>query len=291
MPETPVELLSDWVQRDASPDAVQWLFEKSEAILDGDTRTLYLSFGLAARKFGKQDLNLSAADLEKANEARTGWNPQFWTTDQAARTLLIMALPGADPTKYVADLDRLFNAAELGELVALYQALPLLPYPESLVNRAAEGLRTNIKPVFCAVAHRNPFAEEQFDENTWNQMVLKALFIFAPLDPIIGIDRKANPALGRMLIDYAHERLAAKRPIPVELWRVVAPFVDEIALADMEVIFREGEPLEQQAVGLALSQSATDEGDEILSTNPEIANQIQSGQINWQQISEAAHAS
>ncbi len=57
-------------------------------------------------------------------------------------------------------------------------------------------------------------------------MVLKALFVGSALDPIIGLDDRANPELARILIDYARERWAAARPVTPELWRTVTPFAD-----------------------------------------------------------------
>lgn len=78
-------------------------------------------------------------------------------------------------------------------------------------------------PVFEAVAHRNPFPAETF-EAQWNRMILKAMFISAPLAPVHGLDRRANPALVAMLLDHARERKAAGRAVPDDLWRCVTPF-------------------------------------------------------------------
>ena len=71
--------------------------------------------------------------------------------------------------------------ATSSELVAFYRGLPLYPDQPRYALRAAEGMRTNMKGVFEAVAHRNPYPGEQFPEPAWNQMVLKALFVGSPL--------------------------------------------------------------------------------------------------------------
>jgi hypothetical protein len=110
---------------------------------------------------------------------------------------------------------------------ALYQSLPIMPYPKELTQRAAEGVRSNITSVFDAVAHHNPYPADYMDDDAFNQIVLKALFVGSPLYKIQGLDRRANRKLAKMLIEYAHERWSAGRVISPELWRPVGPFIDE----------------------------------------------------------------
>ena len=113
-------------------------------------------------------------------------------------------------------------------------------------------MRSSVKPIFEAVAHRNPYPAEFFDEGAWNQMVLKALFIDSTLAPIQRLDERANPDLAEMLIDYAHERWAAGRPVSAELWRCVGPYAGERALADLERVLSTGTPEERAAAKAAL---------------------------------------
>ncbi|MHC2068320.1 EboA domain-containing protein [Bremerella sp. T1] len=230
MSYTPIQLLENWILRQASDAGQAWLDTQREAVATGDLKALYMSFGFAPRKVGKADLQLTERDLNDAAEARPGWKPNTWTLDQAARVLLLMSLPAEDDAAYFATVEKLFQTAEIREQICLYQALQLLPHQELFDDRLSEGIRTNIKTVFESIAHHNPLPMELMTEHAWNQMILKALFIGAALDPIEGIDQRVNPELARMLIDFAHERRAATRPIPVELWRVAAPFADEIAI-------------------------------------------------------------
>jgi len=109
------------------------------------------------------------------------------------------------------------------------------------------------------VAHRNPYAAEQFAEAAWNQLVLKALFVGSPLAPIVGLDGRRNSTLARMLCDYAHERWAASRPVSPELWRCVGPFAAGPVLDDFVRLFERGTANEQRAAALALRE-ATDPG-------------------------------
>src|SRR5690606_2079680 len=162
----------------------------------------------APRRLGRDDLALSANDLAAASKARPGWDPRGWTVDEAARiaALLAFAAAGGD---FAAIYKQLCRTAEVGELVALYRGLPLYPDPASLEWQVGEGLRTSMRAVFEAIAHRNPYPKENFSEDRWNHMVLKALFIGSTLAPIQGLDERANPTLARILSDYAHERWAA----------------------------------------------------------------------------------
>ena len=176
---------------------------------------------------------LTQADLAAAEAARPGWNPAGWSIDGAARVLALLVYGRSGPFAEV--FKHLRRTADAAELVALYRGLPLYPEPESLEFEVGEGLRrSNIRAVFEAIAHDNPYPREHFDEHRWNHMVLKALFVGSRLAPIEGLDARANPELARILHEYAHERWAAGRPVTPELWRCIGPFAaGDMALADL----------------------------------------------------------
>jgi hypothetical protein len=201
--------------------------------------------------------------------------------DQTGRARLVLSLPSDDRGDYLATLERVFTHADMGESVALYQTLPLLPYPEAHRARAAEGLRTNMTAVFNAIALHNPYPAEQFDEGAWNQMVLKAVFVDSPLHAIQGIDERANAKLARMLVDYAHERWAAGRSVTPELWRPVGPFAEGAMLDDLARVLTDGTATERQAAALALSDRPADRADEVLATQPDLRDAVQSGTLTW----------
>ncbi len=257
-------LVHEWIASRVDSAALMWLDDRTAAISTGDKKALFLGFGMVPRKVGKADVILSDSELAQAEVARPGWNPRGWSLDQLARTFLVLSFPSEDASLYVQTLDQLFQAGEVGELVALYQALPLLPNPASHVLRTAEGIRSNIKSVFCAIAHQNPYPAEQLNDEQWNQLVLKCLFIDVPLDPLIGVDRRANAKLMTTLIDFAHERRAAHRPIPTDLWRCVGPFADERALDDLRLVLTTGSPEERQAAADALRRCPDSRAKQIL---------------------------
>ena len=283
MTSTPQELLRHWLDRQLSASALQWFHEQLAALAEANSdRALTIALGMAPRRLGRDDLDLSEDDLAAANAARPGWDPRAWSIDAAARVLCLLTVK-ADG--FAARLTDLCRTADVAEAVAFYQGLPLYPQPEALEPQAAEGVRSNMRAVFEAVAHRNPYPREQFGEDRWNQMVLKALFVGSTLHPIQGLDERANPALARTLCDYAHERWSAGRPVSVELWRCVGPFAEGPALDDLKRTLTIGEPNEREAAALALSAAPAPEAQTMLGTVPHLAAAVENGKLTWESLS------
>jgi hypothetical protein len=246
------DLLDDWLAARLAAEPLEWLRAKVHAAsIGGPDAAFLLAFSTAARRVGRANLELSPDEKVAAFTARRGWQPGPWSVDQAARTRLVLALPSDDAAAHRKTLDGLFDDADLGEQVALYQALPLLPHPEQHRERAAEGVRSNMKSVFEAVALRNPYPAESLDEAAWNQLALKVVFLGSPLHLVDGVDERVNLPLARMLSDLAHERWAAKRPVPPELWRCVGPVADGRLLADLERVIATGSKRERAAAALS----------------------------------------
>jgi hypothetical protein len=281
---TPNALLGRWLARQTSPEQYAWLEACAERLRGGaPERELYLSVSQVTRRLGKDPLRLTAADLQEAATSRPGWDPADWTVDQAARIHLLLASAAAG-AELGRRLDLLCSAAEIGELVAFYRGLPLYPDQARHALRAAEGVRSNMRVVFEAIAHRNPYAAEQFEQTAWNQMVLKALFVGSRLDLIVGLDSRRNATLARMLCDYAHERWAASRPVNPELWRCVGPFAAADVLDDFRRLLARGTLAEQQAAALALLEATDPAAAQLLESRPELAADARAGRVHWAQI-------
>ncbi|MBC8121886.1 MAG: EboA family metabolite traffic protein [Gemmatimonadaceae bacterium] len=274
-------LLRCWLTEQAAP-GMAWVEDKCKQIAEGvPERVFFAAFSAVPRHTGKQGLKLTTPDLDAASRARTDWSPGHWSVDQVARTLLVLALPVQEYKSYSAVLDRVFGAADVGEAVTLYQSLPLLPYARHHQARAAEGVRSNMSAVFEAVALRNPYPAESFDELAWNQMVLKALFVGSPLHLILGLDARANQVLALMLVDYAHERWAAGRTVPAELWRPVGPFAAGTVLDDLERVLADLDPGQRAAAALACAQSPQPRARELLEQHPDLYASIRDGHLSW----------
>lgn len=269
----------------SSEESVRWLEQKVIRLeKQFSEREFYLTFGLSSRYFSKEKITLPDDLKPEADQLKKGFNPFGFSCVQAARIALALIIPSEDLKRYLKILDNLFSTGEINELVALYSALPMLPHPESLRSRASEGIRTNMTVVFDAIALNNPYPSEFLDDDAFNQMVLKAVFIERPLDMIYGLDKRANQKLARMLTDYAHERWAASRYVTPELWRPIGPFLDEELLRDVERLLEQGSELEKQAAVLAFNSSGLAVSKELIP--PELKAGFEKKEFTWQTISQ-----
>jgi len=276
-----LELLDGWLA-DLPAAGRDWLSSAVAGVAAGDERALFISFSLAPRKLPRTDLQLSEQERRKVEELLPGWRPWRWSLDQVARTRLLLALPHADPERFLATLDRLFAAAGLQEMVALYQALALLPHGPLLAKRAAEGVRSSMTVIFESVALDNPYPHVHLDEGAWNQLVLKSLFNGSRMERIVGFDARANLLLMRQLCGYAHERWAAHRRVDPLLWRGVGRFADADALRDLERVLATGSPRERQAAALALHDRGGAQAVAVLAAHPPAPDTV-----SWDALGEA----
>ena len=246
-------LADGWISERTDERGAAWFRGAiNEVAKAASERPLSVAIGLAPRRLGKADLALPASDLARAEALRPGLDLSDWSIDQLARVALMAGSHGGSDADFAARFDSFCTTAEINELIALCRGLPLYPNAALIEPRAREAVRSGMKPVFEAVAHRNPYPRETFAEDAWNQMVVKAFFIGSTLWPIQGLDERANPRLARMLVGLAQERWAAERPVSGELWRCVAPHADDEGVAALAHGWNAGNDRERLAIALAL---------------------------------------
>jgi len=286
-----IALADEWVSRTANESAMSWFRDTIQRIRrDSAGGTLAIAIGLAPRRLGKADLALTGDDRARALALRPGLDPSEWSVDQAARIALVAASYAGDDAAFAAWFDGFCATAGLNELIALCRGLPVYPAAALLEPRAREAVRSGMKPVFEAVAHRNPYPVECFTEDAWNQMVVKAFFIGSLLWPIQELDRRSNPRLARMLVDLAQERWAAGRPVSGEVWRCVAPHADTEGVAALVRAFESGGDKERLSVALALQQAEPDRTDVIFeqprlrSQVRDIQSRLRTEKIDWEAL-------
>ncbi|WP_186292552.1 EboA domain-containing protein [Mucilaginibacter corticis] len=265
-------ILKEIIRANTTPDVFAWLEEK---------RPLNTAFVLLPRKTGKATINITAEQNVQISAAIPGFTVDGWSIDRLGRAYLLLNVDATDKDEYFRVIEALFLAAEMGELVALYSALPLLSYPEIWVKRCSEGIRSNIGSVLEAIMYHNPYPAQNLDQSAWNQLVLKAFFTDKQIGKITGIDTRANKELAYILSDYAHERWAAKREVNPNLWRLVGPFIDDKLFEDIQRLFDDGTLVDRKAGALAISQSTYPPAKELVNKYPELVTAIDSQKLSW----------
>ncbi|GIG92692.1 EboA domain-containing protein [Plantactinospora endophytica] len=151
-----------------------------------------------------------------------------WTADDAARVLLLAALP---PTELPGQAETCYRHGDAAEKRAVLRALPLLPaVGDAGVPLLHDAIRTNDTRLVSAAL--GPYAD-RLDQAAWRQAVLKCVFTGIPLSAVSGLDRRADAELTTMLAGFADERRAAGRDMPA----------DATALLDrLSVLHRSGTP-------------------------------------------------
>ena len=170
--------------------------------LAGDPGAIGGLFPLAGRRCGRDPLV----------ESSPGHGPTGWTVGDAARVLLLAALPlrGDELAEQVGALYRHGDAAEKR---AVLRALPSLDLGDGAVELLHDAIRTNDPRLVAAAL--GPYAD-RLDPQTWRQAVLKCVFMEIPLSAVAGLYQRADRELGRMLAALDDERRAAGRVVPAD---------------------------------------------------------------------------
>jgi hypothetical protein len=142
--------------------------------------------------------------------------------DTARKDVLVSAVRERDDDVAIALVDTVYRGGEIGEQVSVLKALPHLPDPKRFVPLAVEACRTNAEPVFRAIAIDNALPAAHFPDLAFRQMVLKAIFLGVAVEGIVGLEKRVDDELVRMVESYASERRAAGRPVPADVDAIVA---------------------------------------------------------------------
>lgn len=275
------QLITDTISNHVTADAFTWLRGKSAIAKPTE---LYAAFAAIPRITGKKPIPSDNGLQDQLSTIRTGFTITNWSVDRLARVWLLMQLDATDKEKYFQTISNLFVAADVNEQVALYSSLPVLAYPELWTSRCSEGIRSNIADVLTAIMCNNPYPSENLDEAAWNQLVLKAFFTEKPIEQIVGLDFRRNEKLALTLIDYAHERWAAHRPVNPQLWRLVGPYINESSINDIKKVFASKNEIEREAAALACVGSNYAPAKQLVPPNH--AKSISAGELTWNILAE-----
>jgi hypothetical protein len=205
-------------RRHMSADAAEWFDDAIAAIRAPLDRAWFgLTYAAAGRRLG--DAPVAVLPAERAGLAGAGFAvPDGWAAADLGRVVLladaVAVLPADEQPAFV---DRTYRRGAGRERHAVLAALPLLPAPERFVATAVEACRTNVRSEFEAIACDNPYPARYFAEPQFNQLVVKALFVGAPLARVVGLATRVGAELRRMVDAFARERVAAGRPVPADV--------------------------------------------------------------------------
>ncbi|WP_266367617.1 EboA domain-containing protein [Tellurirhabdus rosea] len=221
------EALLDIIRQQPDSDkAIPYLTQQASIYANQPGKAIFFRVFAALPRFtGKRVIETSPQSRHFLHGLRPGFSVEGWTLDRLARVWWLLHLSAEDRDEVVSTVETLIKSAEMNELVAIYSALPVLPFPDAWRFQATEAVRSNIGPVQDAIMLRNPYASEQLDQNAWNQLIMKAFFNDKDISQIIGHRERRNADLAAIATDFARERRAAGRPVPPKLWEQAEPFV------------------------------------------------------------------
>ena len=272
-------LLARIMNENTTADIWEWLNQKKAQA--NDAVSFAAAFMQVPRKVNGAVIVIKVEDTVLVGSLVKGFTVQGWTADRLFRVWLLLQLDPTNKVDYTHHIEALFETAEMNEQVALYSALPLLAYPQHWQKRCSEGIRSNIGDVLTAIMCYNPYPAAYLNEPAWNQMVLKAFFTEKKVCDIIGLDERANPELASILLDYAHERWAARRSVHPQLWRCVGKFISDKNFPDIERVFYSENKTEEAAAALACNDSAYVPARLLLNENGFLKEAIENGSLTW----------
>jgi hypothetical protein len=236
--------------------STSWLEAEARAIADGvDDARFATAISTASRHVPRGPLAPAPNEIAQAFDLVEGWNPERWTLLEAARVVLLLSRRDLSEASAVSAIEEAFRYADMGELCALYKSLALLPKAERFVWRAGEGCRSSMRAVYEAAACDTPFPVKHFDDLAWRQLVIKALFVEAPLWRVYGLDTRLDAELARMALDLAEERRAAGRDVQHELWLTLGKVSGERGLRSIERELAGKNPRGRRAAAIALARA------------------------------------
>jgi hypothetical protein len=212
-------LIADYVARRAPPAARAFIAMAGRDIDSGATPVRLAQLVALASRHVRPAQALAPSPPERDAALGAGFDPSHWGLLEALRIALFLTWSrSAQPAAIDTAFRHCLRFADLGEQCALYRSLPLLTDGERFLDCATQGCRSNSRTLFEAVACDSSYPARHFDDTAWRQLVIKAIFIDAPLWRVTGLDARLSPELARMALDLHDERGSAGRATPPALW-------------------------------------------------------------------------
>ena len=181
------------------------------------------AFAAASLYVGRGQLKLTDDELQRVAALDADLSMADWTTDVAARAALLLKLAEAWPSQFADMALACYEHGDARAQQGWLRALPVLPQPQRFLSTALDACRSANAQLFEAIACDNPYPARYFPERNFNHLVMTALDGGMELSRIVGISRRTNADLVRMVGDYVSERKAAGRSAPPDLALVLTP--------------------------------------------------------------------
>ncbi len=254
-----------------------------ELKMDKGKKTPFL-FSIMPRWTGKAALCLDERELAQINALEPELKIEHWSIDQLARCLVLKhACHCLNVERFDEIFELLFTTADTNESILLLRCLMLFPPSDCLLNCARTAARSNVIPIFLAVAHHNPYTTQYFDDIAWNQLILKAVFNCCALDDIVDLDGRNNSALVTMLGDYVRERWVASRDLPHDIWRCIGALAhtkDNIDLIKQALSHKS--EITRQAAALAIANNQN--LNYLLEQHIDLKSLIEGNKLSWKKL-------
>ncbi|MEU9361357.1 EboA domain-containing protein [Streptomyces sp. NPDC048301] len=166
-----------------------------------------------------------AAAHPEANTGNPPWELRFASAGRhcgpenadPVRVLLLIEAAAGLPA-----VTRLYEQGTAAERRAVLLALHRLELGPAALPLVEDALRTNDTRLVAAAV--GPYGAAHLDAHGWRHAVLKCLFTEVPVEALHRLAERAggDAELARMLRDFAAERTAAGRDVPVGLPTVLA---------------------------------------------------------------------
>lgn len=179
----------------------------------------------AGRQVGKH--SLVASFVERARATTDGvFGPLrigHWNTDGAARCYIVAEAADRTASPY-ATLFRTYDLGDTETRVATLRAINFVAQgdPEPALEMVRDAGRTYLNELMEAAWLDSPFAARHLTEQEYRKAVLKGFFCGLPVERFEGLETRADAELSDSLCQYADEREAAGRPVPVAVWPIAA---------------------------------------------------------------------
>ncbi|MDX2196965.1 MAG: EboA domain-containing protein [Cytophagales bacterium] len=206
------------LEKNVHADAYTWVSNTYHTMCNKfTTKDLYITFGMAYKYVPNEVIDKNTI----TDEAQLSHFKDINLTSlQLSRIIILLSIPVTDLDLYKKTLYTLIENATHDELQAIFTAYPLLPHTDDIEPKFAQYISTNMTDVFERMALYNPYPAKYLNQNSFNQMVIKTLFVDKNINHIIGLQSRITKELSHLAIDYAAERSAAGRLVRPEMWQL-----------------------------------------------------------------------